>query len=133
MPMLNLIECSDNYSKTSASLWQYQRDKTAINDNGVIVDFSSDNTDTDFSSDNNTDSFNFKVKITGQTDDNGTKIMVSLKYLNNFWRNLEMPLVNCEINLILNWSANCVIDSTDSNWNKYQSKVTIQTQNQYID
>ena len=49
-----------------------------------------------------------------------------------FWT-LEMALVNCEINLILTWSANCVSNSTDSNWNKYQSKVTKKTQNQYID
>ena len=51
-----------------------------------------------------TDSFNFKAKITGQTGDNGTN-----KYLSNFWRTLEIPLINCEINLILTWSANCVM------------------------
>ena len=39
--------------------------------------------------------------------------MVPLKYLSNFWRSLEMPLINCEINLILTWSANCVIVFTD--------------------
>ena len=39
--------------------------------------------------------------------------MVPLKYLSSIWRTLEMPLVNCEINLILIWSANCVIVSTD--------------------
>ena len=41
------------------------------------------------------------------------EIMVPLKYLSNFWRTLEMPLINCEINLILTWSANCVIVSTN--------------------
>ena len=54
--------------------------------------------------------------MTGQTGDDGTKnveIMVPLKYLSNFWRTLEMPLINCEINLILTWSANCVVVSTD--------------------
>ena len=48
--------------------------------------------------------------MTGQTGDNGTKnveIMVLLKYLSNFWRTLEMALINCEINLILTWSTNC--------------------------
>ena len=40
--------------------------------------------------------------------------MVSLKYLCNFWRTLEMPLINCEINLILTWSANCFIVSTNA-------------------
>ena len=40
-------------------------------------------------------------------------MMVPLKYFGNFWRTLEVPLTNCEINLILTWSANCVIVSTD--------------------
>ena len=39
--------------------------------------------------------------------------MVPLKYFSNFWRTLEMPLINCEINLILTWSSTCVI--TNSN------------------
>ena len=54
--------------------------------------------------------------MTGQTGDNRTKnveIMVPLKYLSNFWRTLEMPLINCEINLILTWSRNGVIVSTN--------------------
>ena len=54
--------------------------------------------------------------MTGQTGDNGTKdteIIVQLKYLSNFWRPLEIPLINCEINLILTWSGNCAIISTD--------------------
>ena len=107
MPMYNLIKYSDNYAKTSGSLWQYCLDIPAVNMNNEIVDFTINN---------RTDSFNFKVKITGQTGDDGTKdveIMVPLKYLSNFWRTLEMPLINCEINLILAWSANCVIVSTD--------------------
>ena len=40
--------------------------------------------------------------------------MVPLKYLSNFWRNLEMPLINCEVNLILTWSSACVIVSTNN-------------------
>ena len=53
--------------------------------------------------------------MTGQTGDDGIKsaeIMVPLKYLSKFWRTLEMPLINCEVNLILKWSSTCVI--TDS-------------------
>ena len=64
---------------------------------------------------NVTDSFNFKAKTTGRTGNNGTKdveIMVPLKYLSNFWRNLEMPLINCEANLILTWSSTCVLIAT---------------------
>ena len=41
--------------------------------------------------------------------------MVPLKYLSNFWKTLEMPLINCEINLILIWSANCVTSNADAN------------------
>ena len=53
------------------------------------------------------------MKITGNTPADGNtkdfEIMVPLKYLINFWRTLEMPLINCEINLILTWSSTCVI------------------------
>ena len=84
--MYNLIEYSDNYSKTSGSLWQYYKDDP--NDN--IAD---------------SESFKSKVKITGKTPDNGNRkyveIIVLLKYLSNFWRTLEMLLTNCEVNLEL--------------------------------
>ena len=86
MPMYNLIENSDNYAKTSGSLWQYYRDEP--NDN--LAD---------------SESFKSKIKITGKTPNNGNEkdveIMVPLKYLSNFWRTLEKPLINCEIALIL--------------------------------
>ena len=107
MPMYNLIEYSDNYSKTSGSLWQYCKEIPAVNNAGNIVDFDGANA---------TDSFNFKTKITGKTNDDGRKnveIMVPLKYLSNFWRTLEMSLINCEVNLILTWSPDCVIIYTN--------------------
>ena len=47
-------------------------------------------------------------------EQNCVEIMVPLKYLNSLWRTLEMPLVNCEMNLILTCSANCVIVSTNN-------------------
>ena len=65
---------------------------------------------------NTTDSFKFKAKIAGQTEDNASKdveIIVPLKYLSNFWRTLEMPLINCEVNLIFTWSSACVLISTN--------------------
>ena len=106
MPMYNLIEYSDNYAKTTGSLWQYCKDIPARNANtDEIIAFDANNL---------TDSFKFKAKITGQTGNDGTKdveIMVPLKYLNNFWRTLEMPLINCEVNIILTWSSSCVIAS----------------------
>ena len=72
MPMYNLIQYSDNYSKTSGSLWQYCKEIPAVDNNGNIVEFSGANA---------TDSFNFKTKITGRTNDNGridVEIMVPL-------------------------------------------------------
>ena len=112
MAMYNLIEYSDNYSKTSRSLWQYCKYIPTVNDNNAIVDFTANNL---------TDSFNFKVNMAGQTENNGSKnveIMVPLKYLSNFWRNLEIPLINSEVNLILTWSGKCVIvSSNDANQN----------------
>ena len=120
MFMYNLIEYSDNYSKTSGSLWQYCKDIPAVDNNNAIVNFADNNL---------TDSFNFKAKIAGQTGNNGTKnveIMVPLKYLSNFWRTLEMYLINCEINLILTWSASYVIVSTDvANKNATFEKITM--------
>ena len=93
MPMYNLIKYSGNYSKTG-SLWQYYKDDP--NDNIT-----------------QSESFKFKIKITGKTSAAGNtkdvEIIVPLKYLSNFWRTLERPLINCEANLILTWSKDCVI------------------------
>ena len=90
--------------KTSGSLWQQYRDEPALDNNNNIIDFPPDN--------NNSISFKFKQEITGQTGNGGTKgveIMVPLKYLSNFWGALEMPLINCEISVKLNWSKNCIL------------------------
>ena len=108
MPMYNLIEYSGNYLKTCGSLWQYFKDIPAVHNSGDIVEFNGANV---------TDSFNFKAKMAGQTDNDGkvndVEIMVPLKYFSNFWRTLELFFTNCEINLILSWSVNCVIVYTD--------------------
>ena len=100
--MYNVIEYGDNYSKTSGILWQYCQNKLAINAaNGDIVDFNEDYA--------NTSSFKIKEKIAGQTGNNGTRdveIMVPLKYLSNFWKTLEIHLINCQINLDENWFQN---------------------------
>ena len=84
------------------------KDILAVDDDGDIITFNRND---------DTDAFNFKAKITSQTNDdreiNGIEIMVPLKYLSNFSRTLEMPLINCEIELILNWTRNSVIISTN--------------------
>ena len=106
--MYNLIEYSDNCLKTSGYLWQLYRYVLALHGNCKIVDFAKNNA--------TRESFNLNEKLTGQTGWNSSKIfeiMVLLKYLSNSWRTLEMPLINCKINLGLNWSENCVIVATD--------------------
>ena len=107
MPMYNLIEYSDNYQDSSATLCQYKRDEppeaNAIND--LTTDTSS--------------SFKYKVELLGDPVLDGNiakrivKVVVPLKYLSNFFRSLEMPLVNCKIKLNLTWKKECVL-STDA-------------------
>ena len=106
MAMYNLIEYSDNYAKTAGNLRQYCKDIPArnANNNNIVI----------FAEDNITDSFKFKAKITGKTGDDGKKDVeiMALNYLSNFCRTLEMPLINCEVNLILTWTSRCVLIAT---------------------
>ena len=107
LSMYNLIEYSDNYSDTSGSLWQFKRDEQNINNGNIPVDV------------NSTNSISSKYKSsffeTLEDDDNGifknVKIAVPLKYLSNFWRSLEMPLINCKIHLELNFTKDCVMST----------------------
>ena len=106
MPMYNLLEYSKNYRKTTGSLWNYYRDEPS---NPLS---------------SNSESFKYKTSITGNTYNvgageagydaekvgkNETQIVVPLKHLSNFWRTLNIPLINCEIELILTWSKNCAL------------------------
>ena len=100
MPMYNLIEYSDNYSDTSGSLWQFKRDEIE-GDVDLTVDAQH--------IPNNSSSFKYKSSFI--TNRNGVKIAVPLKYLSNFWRSLEMPLINCKVEPSLNWIENCVLTS----------------------
>ena len=97
MPMYNLIEYSDNYAKTTGSLWQHFRDEPDVN----VED---------------SESLKSKIKITRKTpaagNEKDVEIMVPLKYLSNFWKTLEIPLINCEVNLILTWSSTSVITNS---------------------
>ena len=98
----NYLGYSGNVSKTSGSLWQCDRDEPALTNAGAIANFSVAD---------NSDSVAFKQQITGKTAAGGIKtveIMMPLKYLNNFWRTLDISLINCEINLtfpVLNLST----------------------------
>ena len=89
--MYNLIEYSDNHSKTSGVLCQFCADVPSIDANGDITDFTEVNA---------TDSFNCKEELTSQTEN--VEIMVLIKYVSTFWRTLEMPLIK-----LLNWMQAC--------------------------
>ena len=95
--MYNLLEYSKNYSKTSGSLWNYYK---YISTDPIT----------------NSESFKYKTSITGKRASNentkDVEFYVPLKYLSNFWRTLDMPLINCEVNLILKWSKNYVLTDT---------------------
>ena len=95
MPTYNLIEYSDNYQDSSATLYQYKRDEPPEDD--AVADLTTDNSS----------SFNHKVSLLGNSvfANNiariNVKVVVPLKYLSNFFRSLEMPLINCKIKLNL--------------------------------
>ena len=93
--MYNLIKYSDNYSKRSGSFWHYYRDESRLA-NVSINDFPAHN--------NKIILLKFKIKIACRTGIDSTKILkiiVLLKCLSNFSRTVQMPLTNCEINLIV--------------------------------
>ena len=85
--MYNLMEFIDNYSNTSGSLWGFKRDEITNNAN--------------VTNDDNAPSFKYKSSLITNTEADGTKkgvkIAVPLKYLSNFWRSLEIPLINCKV------------------------------------
>ena len=114
-----MLEYSKNYSNTSGSLWNYYRDE--------LTDETNDNNGPNKNV-INSKSFKYKTSITGSTytvavatgdydaNKEGTKkveITVPLKHLSNFWKTLDIPLINYEVSLALNWSTNCVITSLE--------------------
>ena len=96
MPMNNLLEYSKNYRKTTGRLRNYYRDEPS---NPLS---------------SSSESLKYKTSITGKTPENNdlstnVKLIIPLKYLSNFWRSLNIPLINCELELILTRSKNCVL------------------------
>ena len=111
MPMFNLLEYSDNYADSSGSLYQLKRDESPMNHNNCL----------NVALDNSTSSKYKASLLEKATDVDGNdrslknaKIVVPLKYLSNFFRSLEMPLINCRIHLELNWNNNCVMYGADT-------------------
>ena len=119
--MYNLLEYSKNYRKTIGSLYNYYRDELTnynIPANNVFNNIRVVNSNT----------FKYKNKIMGNTynvaagaagydaNKNGTQtveLVIPLKYLGNFWRALNMPLISCEVSLELKWNKNCIITSLE--------------------
>ena len=106
MTIYNLLEYSKNYRKTTGSLRNYYRDEPSD------------------PPPSNSESLKYQTSITGNNynvgDDeegydvnnvgkNETEVVIPLKLLSNFWRTLILPLINCEVELILIWSKNCVL------------------------
>ena len=102
IPMYNLLEYSDNYQDSTGSLYQFKRDEPP-DDNANVG--------------NATTSLVYKSKGIKGTDDNNVnnvKLVVPLKYVSNFFRSLEIPLVNCKIDLELKWHKDCMIASANA-------------------
>ena len=119
IPMYNLLEYSKNYRKTTDSFWNYYRDEP---NNPPAVNYNADPI-------TNSEPFKYKSSIAGKTSnanqENGEnteqgntktkknlEIVVLLKHLSNFWKTLDMPLINCGVFLTLTWSENCVLTDT---------------------
>ena len=128
MPMYNLLEYSKNYRKTIGSLYNYYRHE--LNDDANLNNFANNNVVSSIS-------FQYKNKIIGNTynvdstivpaaggarvanpnydaNNSGKKnveLAIPLKYLGNFWRALDIPLISCEVSLELKWNKNCIITS----------------------
>ena len=104
MPIYNVIEYNNSYLKTTGSFWNYYRDEPNSSANNNINYSIKDSK-----------SFEYKASITGKLEGNTTKkeaeIVVPLKFLRNFLRTLDMPVIDCEVNLILTWSKSCVLTS----------------------
>ena len=99
-----MLEHNKNYLKTTGRFWNYCRDEPNSGLNNNIRYSIKDSK-----------SFDYKASITrrleGKNTEKEVKVVVPLNHLSNFWRILDMPLINCEINLILTWSENCVLTS----------------------
>ena len=109
MPMYNLIEYSDKYQDSSATLYQYKRDEPPETD--AVADLTADNSD----------SLKYKINLLGNVTEVArdaagarrlnVKVVVPLKYLSNFFRSLEMPLITCKIKSNLTWKKECVLST----------------------
>ena len=104
MPMYNLIEYSDNCQDSSSTLYQYKRDEPP-----------EDDTIADLTVDNSSSSSLGNPVVADNIARRSVKVVVPLKYLSNFFRSLEMTLINCTIKLNLTWKKECVLSTDNGN------------------
>ena len=108
MPMYNLIGYCGNYSDASGISWSFKRDEIPPYNADLNINISQ--------------SLKYKASLIGKTVDaadrnsfvKNTKIVFVIKYLSNFWRSLEMPLINCKIHIELIWYENCILSSAEN-------------------
>ena len=105
MSMYNLLEYSKKYKKTTESLWNFYRDEPSSDTDDNEMNYSIINSKSfDYIA-----SFMENGVMQNNLTKNNGKIVVPLKYLSNFWRSLNIPLINCEVELILTWFKSCVL------------------------
>ena len=116
IPMYNMLEYSKSYRKTTGSLWNYYKDEPS---DPLSLDSESFKYKTSITG----NAYNVSLTVIGDGDnpvpnadydankngENKTEVVIPLKHLSNFCRSLEMPLINCEVELILTWSKNCAL------------------------
>ena len=127
MPMYDLLEYSKNYRKTIGSLYNYYRDELTNDQNDNFANINVINSDP-FQYKNKLLDNTYNVDSTRVPDDGGARennpnynanlsgtsnviLAIPLKYLGNFWRALNIPLISCEVFLELKWNRNCIITS----------------------
>ena len=112
MPMYNLLEYSKSYRKTSGSLFNYYRDEPNSEEDDDDINFSIQNSASfDYKADTMPVVPNYDVDAANPNHEVELEVEISipLKDLGNFWRSLDMPLINCEMTLILSWYKDCVL------------------------
>ena len=104
MPMYNLLEYNKNYKKTTGSLWKYFRDEQS-NPLSSCKYFKYKTSTQGNTYNIGAGEYGYDANKVGK---NKTEFVIPLKHLSNFWMALNIPLINCEVELILTWSKNCV-------------------------
>ena len=106
MSMYNLLQYSKNYKKATGSLWNYYSDEQSnpLSSNSKSFEYKTSITRNTYNI--SVGEENYEENKVGKKE---IEIVIPLKYLSNFWWNLNIPLINSEVELILTWSKNCIL------------------------